>query len=128
MKKSAILLVLFISVFAQAQVKISNTEAIYNLAYHALYLEDKSGKLNIHNISAPETHSTFSELNKPVCNFGMTGSPYWVTCTLRNETDEKIYLELGNPTLTDVQLYEFDSSGILKRQHHSGNWLPFKKW
>jgi signal transduction histidine kinase len=47
---------------------------------------------------------------------------------VRNETNEKIYLELSNPTLTDVQLYEFDSSGILKRQHHSGNWLPFKEW
>ncbi|HVG41277.1 MAG TPA: 7TM diverse intracellular signaling domain-containing protein, partial [Chitinophagaceae bacterium] len=65
---------------------------------------------------------------KPVGNFGMTPSPYWIKCTLRNETREKLYLELGNPTLTDVQLYEFDSSGVLINQHHSGNWLPFKKW
>ena len=128
MKKSAIIVALFIIAFAHAQVKISNTKDVFNLAYKAVYLEDKAGKKTIHDISASGTTETFKQVNNPVCNFGMTASAYWIKCTLRNEINEKIYLELSNPTLTDVQLYEFDSSGILKRQHHSGNWLPFKKW
>jgi hypothetical protein len=128
MKKSAVVFALFVSAFAHAQVKISNTKDAFNLAYNALYLEDKAGKKNIHDVSGPGTNESFKKINKSVCNFGTTASPYWVKCTLRNETNEKIYLELGNPTLTDVQLYEFDSSGVLIRQHHSGNWLPFKQW
>ncbi|MBD0285903.1 MAG: hypothetical protein ICV79_10840 [Flavisolibacter sp.] len=127
MKKSVILFALIIASFAHAQVKISNTKDVFNLAYSAWYLEDKEGKKTIQDVSAPEAEP-FKKINQPVCNFGMTASAYWVKCTLRNETDEKIYLELGNPTLTDVQLYEFDANGLLKRQQHSGNWLPFKEW
>src|SRR5829696_1885162 len=122
MKKTAILLALFISAFAHAQVRIRNPQDVFNLAYSAMYLEDKENK-TIQDVSAATAEERFQKLGKPVGNFGMTSSPYWVKCTLRNETNEKIYLELGNPTLTDIQLYEFDSSGKLKRQHHSGNWL-----
>jgi signal transduction histidine kinase len=128
MKKSAIVFALFISFYAHSQVIISNNKGVFNLAYNALYLEDKAGKKSIHDVSATETNKAFKKLNKAVCNFGMTASAYWVKCSVRNETNEKIYLELGNPTLTDVQLYEFDSSGLLKSKHLSGNWLPFNKW
>ncbi len=127
MKKSALVFALFVSAFAHAQVKISNTRDVSNLAYNALYLEDKAGRKTIYDVAAPGTNEVFRKINNSVCNFGITASPYWVKCTLRNETDEKIYLELGNPTLTDVQLYEFDSSSEPIRQRHSGNWLPFKQ-
>lgn len=128
MKKSAFLFALFLSVLAHSQVIINNNKVVFNLAYKAWYLEDKEGKKNILDIAAPQTNENFIKLNKAVCNFGMTASPYWIKCSLRNETDEKIYLELGNPTLTDVQLYEFDANGQLKSRHHSGNWQPFENW
>jgi hypothetical protein len=98
-------LALLLSFFAQAQVKINNTKDVFNLAHQAMYLEDKVGNKTITDISAPTTNAIFKANNKWVCNFGMTASPYWVKCTLRNETGEKLYLELGNPTHTDVQLF-----------------------
>ncbi len=128
MKKSAVIFALFLSAFAHAQVKIINTKDVFNLANQALYLEDKTGKKNIDDVSAPGAIENFQPVNNAVCNFGMTASAYWIKGTLRNETNEKIYLELANPTLTDVQLYEFDTAGILKSKQHSGNWLPFEKW
>ena len=74
----------------------------------------------------PKVAAQFQKLDKPFINFGITSSAIWIKCTIRNETTDKLIIELGNTTLYDVQFYEFDSLRLLK-MYHTGNWLPYKQ-
>ena len=105
-------------------VTIRQTDKLINLAEQSFVLEDASKKLTIADIRGQE--SRFQRIDKSFINFGISSSAYWVKCVVRNETDQKLYLEIGNPTLVDILLYEFDSVKLLV-ERHSGSWLPFDK-
>lgn len=128
MKRLILILLLLVSFIAHSQVVVNNKNLVFNLAPSAFYLEDKTGKKTIDDIASAPTNSLFQEIKKPVVNFGMTPSVYWVKATVRNETGENLFLELANPTLIDVQLFEFDSTGQLKQHQYSGNRVPFASW
>jgi len=108
---------------AQA-IAVNDIDKVVNLASQSSFIEDKTGKLTIYDIIQPRITTQFQKLNKPFINFGLTSSAYWIKCSIQNKAQDKLIIELGNTTLTDVQLYEFDSSGLLK-MYHTGNWLPF---
>ena len=125
MKKIVAALFFITSVTCYSQTIVIREDKLINLALHSLYLEDPDGKRTIEDVLKPEVTGKFKKLDKPFINFGVTSSAFWIKYNLRNETDQKILIELGNATLTDIQLYEFDSSGLLAK-HHSGNCQPFK--
>ncbi|MDQ3843731.1 MAG: ATP-binding protein [Bacteroidota bacterium] len=107
-------------------VVVSKQRKIVNLANVSFYLEDPAGKYTIREIIQKDAASDLRRLTRPVINFGVTGSAFWIKSIVRNETNEKLVLELGNPSLTDIQLYEIDASG-LRAQQRSGNWHPFPR-
>lgn len=122
-----ILLILnFFSGYTQS-LSINDSSKLYSLASTSYYLEDPSGKRTIDEVSKKEAASEFKLLDKPLVNFGVTSSAFWIKWNLYNGTSQKLLLEIGNTNLTDIRLYEFDASGLLLVQHHSGNWLPFHK-
>ncbi len=124
--RSFIILLFFISspaCFCQT-ITVKQTGKLVNLASQSLYLEDRSGKLTIDDVRKQETF--FKKIDRSFINFGVSGSAYWLKISIRNETTGKLLIEIGNPTLPDVLLYEYDSTRLLA-EHHSGSWLPFTK-
>jgi hypothetical protein len=105
-------------------ITISQTDKLINLAEQSFVLEDRSKKLTIEDKRRQETG--FKRIEKDFINFGISSSAFWVKCVVRNETDQKLLIEIGNPTLVDILLYEFDSLKLLA-ERHSGSWLPFYK-
>ncbi|MBD0333572.1 MAG: hypothetical protein ICV66_13070, partial [Chitinophagaceae bacterium] len=108
-------------------VVINQTDNTVNLANHSYYVEDEQGKLTRQEVLKKEKLGEFKKITAPVINFGVTASAFWIKCNIKNETNEKLLAELGNTTLTDIQLYEIDSSGGLVAKHVSGNWQPFRQ-
>ena len=115
----------FCSLICHSQtVTISQTDKLINLAEQSFVLEDPSKKLTIEDIRRQETG--FQKIDKSFINFGISGSAFWIKCVVRNETDQDLLIEVGNPTLMDILLYEFDSVKLLV-ERHTGNWMPFYK-
>ncbi|MBD0295746.1 MAG: hypothetical protein ICV84_11205, partial [Flavisolibacter sp.] len=105
-------------------VTIHNPGEVIHVARYSYYLEDPSGKHTIEDVLKSGAAGEFKKLNKPLVNFSVTASAFWIKCSIRNETAEKLLLELGNTTLYDIRLYEFDS-GRLVAQHQAGTRFPF---
>ncbi|MBD0377722.1 MAG: hypothetical protein ICV51_19100 [Flavisolibacter sp.] len=105
-------------------VAIHNPGEVIHVARYSYYLEDPSGKHTIEDVLKSGAAGEFKKLNKPLVNFSVTASAFWIKCSIRNETAEKLLLELGNTTLYDIRLYEFDS-GRLVAQHQAGTRFPF---
>ena len=125
MKKVFAVISCFCSLICYSQtITVSETGKLINLAEQSFVLEDPSKKLTIEDIRRQETG--FKKIEKDFINFGISASAFWIKCIVRNETDQKLLLEIGNPTLVDILLYEFDSVKLLA-ERHSGSWLPFDK-
>lgn len=126
--KNIIFIFVFISSFNgfSQPVVVRTEDKLINLANYSFSLEDPKAKLTIGDVLKKEAAGDFKKIQKPVINFGTTASPFWVKCVIQNETDQKLLIELGNASLTDIQLYEVDSTGGISK-HHSGNWLPFHR-
>src|SRR5204863_6889970 len=112
-----------ISCYGQV-ITINENDKVINLASQAFFIKDKTRQFSIYDIMQPKVAAQFQKLDKPFINFGITSSAIWIKCTIRNETTDKLIIELGNTTLYDVQFYEFDSLRLLK-MYHTGNWLPY---
>ena len=74
-------------------------------------LEDVEGQWTIDHVQAPPLSQQFrpSPTNTPV--FGFRDSVYWVRFTLRDEGFQPLILELGHPSMDEVDLYRPDGSG-----------------
>jgi signal transduction histidine kinase len=121
-------ILLLFTVFARSQavMTVNNPAEMVNLANEAQFLQDAVGALTIQDILQSNRVMPFKQVAGPAVNFSVTSSFFWIKSNLRNETDETLFLQIGNHALTDILVYEVIDSRIVK-QYHSGNWLPFDK-
>lgn len=79
----------------------------FPLAGHIDVLEDKTGKLTIGTISSPEKSALFKPDHRPVLNFGVSTSVYWLRFTIFNPSAAvtKWLLELNYPHMDYLDLY-----------------------
>jgi signal transduction histidine kinase len=103
---------------------IDQPDKLYNIARSCYFLEDKEGKYSIDEIMSQQFAGRFQKNKNSVINFGVDSSVFWIKCIITNKTHERLILELGNPMLSDIYLFESDSNKITKT-HHSGIWAPF---
>lgn len=79
----------------------------YSLAGHLDILEDKAGKLTITEVSSPLFAGIFKPDMRPVPNFGMRTSVYWVRFSIENAMafEKRWLLELDYPHMDYLDLY-----------------------
>ncbi|MFH1139458.1 MAG: 7TM-DISM domain-containing protein [Pseudomonadota bacterium] len=70
-------------------------------------LEDKTGRLTINEASSLPLTSSYTQLNQPVPNFGMTDSAFWFRFSIESKTSQPRdwLLLLDNPLIDEVDLY-----------------------
>ena len=110
----------------QQQAVVDDREHLVNLAPVSTFLEDTSTRLKIDAVLQLDKEGKFQTIDKPVINFGVSASAFWLKVLVQNKTSEKIFLEIGNSALHDIQVYEYGSNGSLA-YHHSGSWQKFKE-
>ncbi len=127
---NAIILILFITSLVNAFQKIhvsknpiiiQNNKDEYSLNKHISILIDKTGKLNIEDVSSNSLSSKFIKNNSGSLNYGFGGSVYWVRFSImedldasnnKNENFNDNWLLINKyPGLEDVRLYYRDNSG-----------------
>ena len=99
---------------------------LVNIAPSTRVIEDQTGELKIEDILQSQVANGFRPLKKPQINFGVTPSAFWIEAKIRNETDEKLLMEIGNNAITYISVFEVSENTIVK-QYQSGNWLAFEK-
>src|SRR5512145_475338 len=91
---------------------LNNPKQEYRPGNRVLLFEDKSGELNFHQIQALKT--SFKPNNTNAINPGTTSSAIWCMLKLRNQTNEKWYIEIGESYVDLIDLYSVDQEGNTK--------------
>ncbi len=89
-----------------------NQASSINLEPYAALLIDPSGLMTADEVASPKNAGLFSPLVKPL-GLGFTRSVAWVKIDLVSAESSKWLLEVGQPILEDVRLYERLPSGEL---------------
>lgn len=83
---------------------------------HTMWLVDPLGKLSIEEISSPAFDSQFTPLQGPL-SLGFTRSVAWIRLDLSQVEPAQWLLDVGNPLLEDVRLYERSTQGAWQVRH-----------
>lgn len=87
-----------------------------NLEPHASLLLDPSGHLSFGDVSSPTHAARFTPLYKPL-SLGFTSTVAWVKIELISTETSQWLLEVGQPVLEDVRLYQRMPDGGLQVRH-----------
>lgn len=90
-------------------------QAPVSLTQYFAVLEDPSLSLTLNDVLTPEVASQFkgNQLSATALNYGYSHSAYWLRVALRNErqTPRELMLEISQPSLGSVQLYQARADG-----------------
>jgi PAS domain S-box-containing protein len=99
----------------------------YPLSRSFDFLEDKTGKLGIEDVSSPANAARFRPVNSsgPASNFGFTSSAIWLRLSLHPAAaaPPRWLLEVAYPPLDKLELYTPSAAGY--RKQVAGDLLPF---
>lgn len=87
-----------------------------SLEPHTTWLRDAEGKLTVQEVSASALASQFTPLKGPL-SLGFTRSVAWIRLDLTSAESAQWLLNVGNPILEDVRLYERDTDGAWQVRH-----------
>lgn len=91
---------------------LNNPEEQYNPALQTRLFEDKSGNLQFPQILART--SSFSKNHEGTINMGITSSVLWCMLTIKNQSDENWFIQIGEPYIDIIDLYSVDSKGNIQ--------------
>lgn len=83
---------------------------------HTSWLRDAQGTFSLEEVSSPSFASQFTPLKGPL-SLGFTRSVAWIRLELRSAESAQWLLDVGNPILEDVRLYERGKDGAWKVRH-----------
>lgn len=93
-----------------------------NIGKNLLILEDKNSSLSYQEALNSEGYVVS---NSFVPNLGISSSTFWIKFTIKNNTNnEKLLLNLNQPTIDEVEFYSFNENGNV-RIEKAGEYLPF---
>lgn len=84
-----------------------------NLEPYAALLLDPSGQMSFEEVSSPAHAARFFKLNGPL-SLGFTRTVAWVKLELTATESKQWLLEVGQPILEDVRLYQRMPDGVLQ--------------
>jgi len=102
---------------------LDSAQASYPLEDYAEYLEDKSGKLDIHLVRK-FSDRIWEKPTGAVPNFGFSKSAYWFRIKLEGAKSRDRLIGINNPLLDEISLYLF-ADGRLVQQLQAGDIRPF---
>ena len=119
---------LSLSIQAQASINISQVEKLEIRGHDLEYLVDPSHELKLNNVSKSMGINKYAWLpgKAHTLNFGYSDSSYWIRFTLQNSsaTSSKLFLEINNATLDDIQFHQpLETGGYYSNQ--TGELYPF---
>jgi diguanylate cyclase (GGDEF)-like protein len=127
----ALLLVSCLPIPAAGETRVTTIEAgvpvsVEKLSGAIYLLEDRSGTLNIAQVTSAPANEDFIPATPKSANVGFSDSAWWVRVTVRNRGDASrfLYLRQDYPLIDSVDLYEPVAGGGWHK-HATGDRTPF---
>lgn len=104
--------------------QLDDSHAVYEISNSVLLFEDQSGRMTIEQVVSSE--SEFAPGKGDVLKFGFTKSAIWCKFTAKTNSNEKWYLDIGNPSTNEADLYSKTGDGSFEHIK-TGNDLKFSE-
>jgi len=105
---------LFAFVLSYSQVVWRGNKDYLDISNKLFVLQDKSGLLNIEQVSDDRHDKQFTISTHSILHFGFTESVYWLKFSLQNNTNDSLWLQLAHAFIPYAELYFKDASGEWK--------------
>ncbi len=96
--------------------KAENLPHNISLERYALLLINPTGAMTIDEVALAHNVARFTQLQKPL-SLGFTSSVAWVKIVLMSDSSSQWLLEVGQPILDDVRLYQRTQQVALQVRH-----------
>jgi len=105
-----LLICLFFSLSNLAQaVNWEGTEKSQLIGEQIFFFKEKAESLSIDEISSEAFNAQFQKSEKPILNFGVSESVYWLKFSLTNKTKEKLILEVAQALVPEIEFFYKDA-------------------
>lgn len=111
---------------AQSSVIWDGKNDVKDIADKALIFEDKNKQYTIEEVSSDAFDSKFIPSNQKVLNFSNTYF-YWLKVDIKNNTNDKLIVEIAQPILSEVDFFYKDLSNGKWHTLHAGFNVPMSK-
>ncbi len=113
------------TIFAQTVIDLQNPNLPKYLGEYCKILEDKEGQFSITEVINLEKQALFKASTNEVPNFQITPFTYWLQFELKNNSQEKFFLEIDKGDIDSLSLYHIQADTVTK-VFHIGQLVPFK--
>lgn len=91
---------------------IHKTNEVQKVGTNTLFLEDPDGSLTFEDVLKSNNQTQFKKIDKDVFNAPSSESVFWFKMTLKNDTNEDIWLEVGDAFMIEtLDFYSSDLNG-----------------
>lgn len=118
---------LFLRLFAQDIIQVEESDELISIGKQVQYLEDFQGGLQIEDIIESKQQKRFVPIQTDIFRKPHLGCVYWYRLTVQNNSQEILWLKIGNNFDTwEADLYTADSLGNYIREQSLGLGHPEK--
>ncbi|MEM7016150.1 MAG: diguanylate cyclase [Pseudomonadota bacterium] len=110
------------------QLKLAGDKSSYSLNTVLAYLEDLGGQLTLQDVMTDKYARQFTQhQGHGAPGFGITTSAFWLKFQWHNplDTPQTLFLDINNPLLDDLLLYQLDADANIVNTWHTGDAHPF---
>ncbi len=87
-------------------IEINDAKKLLTSGKQVYFLEDSTKKLTFEDVLKPENQAKFEKSDKDILNLGLPKNPFWIRINIKNNTDEKIYMQLGESGIWYIDFYK----------------------
>jgi diguanylate cyclase len=87
-------------------IEINDAKKLLSSGTQVYFFEDTTKKLTFGDVLKPENQARFEKSDKDILNLGLPKNPFWIRIHIKNNTDEKIYMQLGESGIFFIDFYK----------------------
>jgi len=112
--------------YALEAIQLNETVGKYNIVRSVEILEDKTGDLSIHDVSADTYEKIYFSLDEDELSFRSPESTFWVRFKIEFPKNQQLVwlLEVPQPVIDEVTFFRLEGDSIVS-QNSTGDTLPF---
>ncbi|MDZ7605032.1 MAG: 7TM diverse intracellular signaling domain-containing protein [Cyclobacteriaceae bacterium] len=103
---------------------LNDGSKVYNPAQRAFFFADDHNTISIDDILQNRLEEKFIPITNKVPTFGLNNTPVWIRFDIASQLPEDFFLLIENPSLSSVDFFLVDASGIMINHVSTGSYQP----
>ncbi|MCU0390334.1 MAG: ATP-binding protein [Thermoflexibacter sp.] len=117
-------IIFFSNIFAQSPIVIGDGQDVKSIGKEVFLYKDSTQSFDIEIVSNNSFAQYFQISTQEIPNFDITSHAVWAKFVLKNESQERLFLEIDNPNIDSISLFYSIGNQTIKRFPLTGAAFP----